>query len=235
MILTTLLTFSLHLAHADQTAEVNKNAQPVTSALAAKQDEEGGGEALIEEASLTRTRRRSHGYSWRNTQYILMGRGTISCRLGGLDARTAAVPALLSAGYCDVTKDNKAKNAKKMPIGTVWVYDHLPHGNAVVKMAQDKFFDNSLHDSLPIPRGGEKVTILKPGCGKKRACGDFKVFRDAANNTDAATVSEDNSEFIQNAIHPSEARLEAEKSCGYANAFRATENFNQCVEEKLSK
>jgi hypothetical protein len=231
MMMTTLLIFSLHLAHADQTAEVDKSAPAASAAAAAPNEEAEAGGPLVEEASLRGVKKRSMGYSWRNTQVILMGAGILKCRLGGVDARRAAVPALKSAGFCDVTSDKNAMKPEKMPQGTVWVYHHPPHGNTVVKMKGGKLFDNSAHAFLPKARGAQ-VTVMKPNCGPKtRTCGEYKVEK----AEDSKAADNDNSELVDNALHPTQQRLEAEQSCGYANAFRATDAFNECVEEKLSK
>ena len=234
-------------ANADQVG-TGEGSQTHNAAKATVKDNSGGeyGEAFVEEASLRGNsvsdamRSAQKGHSWRNTQVILMGMNKIRCRKGGINAKTAAIPALAEEGYCN--QKDKAKKIDQYPKGTVWVYTNGRHGNTVVKISEGKFFDNRLM-SAPPSAHGTLAAIMVPGCGKRvKRCelmnvAELKKLEKASDESKERRAeemdSEGNSDHMHEIMNPSKARLEAEESCGYPNAFRAPEEFSNCVEDKL--
>jgi hypothetical protein len=237
-------------AHAEQVGEgstARATAKPVHKNL----DQGEYGDGFVEEAGLHKSmsdavRSAARGHSWRNTQLILMGMKNIRCRKGGINAKTAAIPALAEEGYCN--QKGASKRADQYPNGTVWVYSNGRHGNTVVKIGNGKFFDNRLMSSPPAAHG-TLTAIMVPGCGKKaKKCETVNLDELAALQKASDDVKAKHAEAMERrtpeaeaeaqadtVTTPSPERLSAEESCGYANAFRAPDAFNECVEEKLSK
>lgn len=228
------------------------SAAPATTKSAVKNLDQGEyGDGFVEEAGLHKTvsdamRSAQRGHSWRNTQLILMGMKNIRCRKGGINAKTAAIPALAEEGYCN--QKGSSKRADQFPKGTVWVYSNGRHGNTVVKMGNGKFFDNRLMSAPPAAHG-KLAAIMVPGCGKKvKKCemvnlAELAALQKASDDAKAkhaeamerSTVEVEAEAQADTTMTPSPERLSAEETCGYANAFRAPEAFNECVEENLSK
>ncbi len=233
-VLIAFLAFNMYVAHADKIGDTNGNTQAPAikaSTPAAHVEEAEAGEDDVQVASADSqsvaqiTARTTHGYSWRNTQAILMGMHKIDCRLGGINAKTAAIPALSSVGFC-----NQLATGKKIssyPAGSVWVFTNGRHGNTAVKLKDGTFYDNRKMSAPPAARG-KLAAIMVPGCGKKvKKCGEFEVkMKDAAQG---------NQEPIQMAeAGPSAARLAAEQMCGYKLAAQDIMAFNECVDSKMA-
>lgn len=234
-----LLAFNLNFAHADKIGEVNSTAAPSSAAKAsAVNDSEGSGEELAEVASAGGAVRAKPGNSWRNTQLVLKGMNKVRCRMGGPSARVAAVEALKSEGFCDISKDRaRVRNFTKLPAGTVWVYNHKPFGNSVVKTSNGSFYGSRKLSSPPADRGN-LIAVMQPGCGDKAPkCTAFKYVKkdqsrftsadeDEVKNSSGESPNADDSEI-------SSARQKAEGECGYKLAGEDLEAFNECVSSKM--
>jgi hypothetical protein len=243
------------MASADITGSSNGSVDPGYKGPAAK-GEKGAGEYGGDLALVSSTNKSFHKMtnpngerSWRKTQVLLKGMKNIRCRIGGKDAASIAIPALANEGYCN--KKAEVTGTTKLPRGTVWVYNHEPHGNSVVKVKEGIYYSNRKM-SAPPPDHGDLVAIMVPGCGKKaKKCQtadaiarEMKKLEEASDKvkseraeagerlevgSQSKTKSLESEEEEQ--LAPSKILLQAEASCKYETALEDMDKYAACVQK----
>jgi hypothetical protein len=233
-----LFLFSTQIrAESVGTAEGSQKA-PTTAKTAAKNADAGEyGEGLDEVATNGSVgaiiHRTTRGFSWRNTQLILMGMHKIRCRKGGVSAKAAAIRALTEEGFCD--QKSSGKKFDQYPEGTVWVYNNGRYGNTAVKIKNGKYYDNRLMSSPP-PARGFLAAVMVPGCGKKTAQAQCTGSHEASLQEleeQNSKAKSDAAEAMEGRDGVSKERLQAEASCKYESAPNDPEKFRDCVDKQL--